>query len=391
MSFSTIEKKATTTVSLILSLRLLGLFMLLPIFSIYAIEYNNSNLFLAGVAIGIYSLAQAIMQVPLAYLSDKFGRKKIVILGLSLFTLGSLICYFSNDISILIFGRIIQGCGAVSSVGVATLSENTSKDNRASAFTIVGLSVGIAFVLGFLIGPIVSSIFNFKVLFLLLFIFGILAIITTIIFYPERIGERLNRTHSKKFEISKELIKIYLSSFMLSLILSIFLFVYPLFWKFLEVPELSLSIVYLIIFLPAAIFIYPSIRYLEKKNRINLAIKSGWIFLTIGFLYFIFQDQNELTLYCLGVFFFLGITIFQSVLPSLLSLYVPDQMRATGTGPYYILSFMGHAIGSISAGYIYSKNLLFGMPSSHVLIIISSIVLLAWAIIGIPIYNNKRN
>ena len=87
----------------------------------------------------------------------------------------------------------------------------------------------------------------------------------------------------------------------------------------------------------------------------------------------------------------MGITIFQSVLPSLLSLYVPDKMRATGTGPYYILSFMGHAIGSISAGYIYSRSLLFGMPSSYVLIIISSIILLAWAIIGVPIYNNKKN
>ena len=154
---------------------------------------------------------------------------------------------------------------------------------------------------------------------------------------------------------------------------------------------MSLSIVYLIIFLPAAIFIYPSIRYLEKRNKLNLAIKSGWIFLSVGFLYFIFQEQSELTLYCLGIFFFLGITIFQSVLPSLLSLYVPDKMRATGTGPYYILSFMGHAIGSISAGYIYSRSLLFGMPSSYVLIIISSIILLAWAIIGVPIYNNKKN
>ena len=101
MSFSIIEKKATTVVSLILSLRLLGLFMLLPIFSIYATEYSNSNLFLAGVAIGIYSLAQAIMQVPLAYLSDKIGRKKVVLFGLSLFTIGSLICYFSININTL--------------------------------------------------------------------------------------------------------------------------------------------------------------------------------------------------------------------------------------------------------------------------------------------------
>jgi len=390
MSFSIIEKKATTVVSLILSLRLLGLFMLLPIFSIYATEYSNSNLFLAGVAIGIYSLAQAIMQVPLAYLSDKIGRKKVVLFGLSLFTIGSLICYFSIDINTLIFGRIVQGCGAISSVGVATLSENTTKENRASAFTIVGLSVGIAFVIGFLIGPLVSSIYSFKILFLLLFGFGILAIITTSIFYPKNIKNVSSHSANDGLKISKNLIKIYCSSFMLSLILSIFLFIYPLIWKVLDGGEKSLSLVYLIIFLPAAILIYPSIRYLEKKNKINHAIRAGWSFLFLGFSYFLLQNQNESTLYVLGILFFLGITIFQSVLPSLLSLYVSDQMRATGTGPYYILSFLGHAVGSITAGYIYSKSSLFSFPSSYGLIFITFIVLTLWTLIGIPSYSKGK-
>jgi len=390
MSFSIIEKKATTVVSLILSLRLLGLFMLLPIFSIYATEYSNSNLFLAGVAIGIYSLAQAIMQVPLAYLSDKIGRKKVVLFGLSLFTIGSLICYFSININTLIFGRIVQGCGAISSVGVATLSENTTKENRASAFTIVGLSVGIAFVIGFLIGPLVSSIYSFKILFLLLFGFGILAIVTTSIFYPQNIKNVSSHSANDGLKISKNLIKIYCSSFMLSLILSIFLFIYPLIWKVLDGGEKSLSLVYLIIFLPAAILIYPSIRYLEKKNKINHAIRAGWSFLFLGFSYFLLQNQNESTLYVLGILFFLGITIFQSVLPSLLSLYVSDQMRATGTGPYYILSFLGHAVGSITAGYIYSKSSLFSFPSSYGLIFITFIILTLWTLIGIPSYSKGK-
>ena len=391
MSFTKIEKRATSIVSLILSLRLLGLFMLLPIFSIYAIEYVDSNLFLAGVAIGIYSLAQAIMQVPLAYLSDKIGRKKIVLIGLLLFTIGSLICYFANHINLLIIGRIIQGCGAISSVGVATLSENTSKNNRASAFTIVGLSVGIAFLIGFLIGPIISSIFNFRILFLLLFIFGILAIITTIIFYPNEKSNKNINSITKKFILNKNLIKIYTSSFILSLILSIFLFIYPLLWKFINIQESSLSVIYIIIFLPAAIFIYPSIRYLERKNEINYSIYFGWAFLFTGFGYFLFSAENQLTLYILGIMFFLGITIFQSILPSLLSLYVSDQLRATGTGPYYLSSFLGHAFGSIFAGYIFSKGMILNLPSSNILIILCTLVLVIWITIGIPKYNNKTN
>ena len=108
-------------------------------------------------------------------------------------------------------------------------------------------------------------------------------------------------------------------------------------------------------------------------------------------MFFIFQVTNETTLYILGILFFLGITIFQSILPSLLSLYVPDQMRATGTGPYYLLGFLGHAFGSIFAGFIYSKGTLLSLPSSYILIIVSSIILLIWVFIGIPQYNKKAN
>ena len=110
------------------------------------------------------------MQVPMGYLSDKFGRKKIVLFGLLLFIIGSGLCFYADDIISLIIGRIVQGLGAISSVGVATLSENTSEKNRASAFTIMGITVGITFVIGFIAGPFFTTIYSFKSLFILLFL-----------------------------------------------------------------------------------------------------------------------------------------------------------------------------------------------------------------------------
>ncbi len=390
MSFSTLEKKVTGIVSLILSLRLLGLFMLLPIFSIYAIDYENSNAFLAGVAIGVYSLSQAIMQIPLAYLSDKIGRRVVVLIGLGFFTIGSLICYVANDINLLIFGRVIQGCGAISSVGVATLAENTNENNRASAFTIVGLSVGVAFVIGFLIGPFLSYLFNFKILFLLLFFFGILAILCASFLYPE--GKITTKDVEKRdpFRMNSDMVKIYSASFMLSIILSIFLFIYPLMWKDLGKSTNELSIVYLIVFLPAAIFIYPSIRYLEKIKRIDISTSFGWIFLFISFLSFLFVERNIFSLYLLAIFFFLGSTIFHSTLPSLLSLKVSEKMRATGNGPYYIMSFLGHAIGSIIAGFFYSKAEYFGFSNYASLIFLCLMIVTVWTIVGLPKHNSIK-
>ncbi len=385
MSFSSLEKKSTAIVSLILALRLLGLFMLLPIFSIYAIEYTGSNAFLAGVAIGTYSLAQAIMQIPLAYLSDRIGRKKVVILGLLVFTIGSLICYIANDINLLILGRIVQGRGAISSVGVATLAENTDEKNRASAFTIVGLTVGIAFVVGFLMGPFLSSMFSFRILFLLLFFFGILALITTLMFYPKNKASTGVLTKKINFKPSKAVIGIYSSSFMLSFILSMFLFSYPLMWQELGTSETQLSFVYLIVFLPSALLIYPSIRFLEKISKIDISIKAAWVFLLISFGSFLFIFKGGLSLYVLGIFFFMGSSVFHSLLPSLLSLYISDNnMRATETGPYYLMSFFGHAVGSILAGYIYSGSKYFDFTNHTILIFICLLILACWAYIGIP-------
>ena len=128
--------------------------------------------------------------------------------------------------------------------------------------------------------------------------------------------------------MNSDMIKIYSASFMLSIILSIFLFIYPLMWKDLGKSTNELSIVYLIVFLPAAIFIYPSIRYLEKIKRIDISTSFGWIFLFISFLSFLFVERNIFSLYLLAIFFFLGSTIFHSTLPSLLSLKVSEKMRA---------------------------------------------------------------
>ena len=389
MSFSSLEKKVTGIVSLILSLRLLGLFMLLPIFSIYAIDYENSTAFLAGLAIGVYSLSQAIMQIPLAYLSDKIGRRVVVLIGLAFFTVGSLICYFASDINLLIFGRVIQGCGAISSVGVATLAENTNEENRASAFTIVGLSVGIAFVIGFLIGPFLSYLFNFQFLFLLLFVFGILAFFSASIYYPE--GKTTSKNIEKEpFKLNFDMIQIYSASFMLSTILSIFLFVYPLMWRDQGKSTNELSIVYLIVFLPAALFVYPLIRYFEKIKKIDISTKFAWIFLFVSFLSYLLADHATFSLYLFEIFFFLGSTIFHSTLPSLLSLKVSEKMRATGNGPYYIMSFLGHAVGSIIAGYFYSKPEYFGFTNYTALIFICMAILTIWTFMGLPKHDSIK-
>jgi len=382
------ELKSTLVVSGIFSLRLLGLFVLLPIFSIYASEYNNSSSFLAGIAIGSYSLSQAIMQVPMGYLSDKFGRKKIVLFGLALFVVGSAICFYAIDITILIIGRIIQGLGAISSVGIATLSENTSEERRASAFTIMGISVGFAFVVGFIAGPFISTLYSFKSLFLLLLVLGVIAIIITILYYPIDKNTK-NQDFSLKLSYNHSLLQVYMGSFFLSLILSIMLYIYPLTWKNLGANPDELFLIYLKIFLPSVILIYPSVRFFEKIKKIGLVIYSGWAFLIIGFLFYIIFSQNVISLYVLGILFFFGVSVFNSILPSLLSFNVSSKLRATGNGPFYIMNFLGHAVGAILAGTIYMKSEYFGLDKNMILSIFSLAIVILWIRVGLPKYEAK--
>ena len=140
-----------------MSVRMLGLFMLFPVMSVYASEYDYSTPFLIGMAIGIYGLTQALLQIPFGYLSDRFGRKPMLIVGLLIFFLGSVLAATTSNIIFVIIGRALQGGGAISAVLMAFLADTVNEKNRAKANAFVGFQIGVAFMLSLLIGPIISS------------------------------------------------------------------------------------------------------------------------------------------------------------------------------------------------------------------------------------------
>ena len=152
-----VERLFALKVSLIMSVRMLGLFMLFPVMSVYAGDYESSTPFLIGMAIGIYGLTQALLQIPFGYLSDRFGRKPILIIGLLIFLLGSIVAANTSNIIFVVIGRALQGGGAISAVLMAFLADSISEDNRAKANAFVGFQIGVAFMLSLIIGPLITS------------------------------------------------------------------------------------------------------------------------------------------------------------------------------------------------------------------------------------------
>ena len=154
---NSVERILALKISLIMSVRMLGLFMLFPVMSVYASDYENSTPFLIGVAIGVYGLTQALLQIPFGYLSDRHGRKPILIIGLIIFFLGSVLAASTSNLILVVLGRALQGGGAISAVLMAFLADSVAVENRAKANAFVGFQIGVAFMLSLLIGPIISS------------------------------------------------------------------------------------------------------------------------------------------------------------------------------------------------------------------------------------------
>ena len=174
---SSAERFFALKISLVMAIRMLGLFMLFPVMSVYAGDYESATPFFIGMAIGIYGLTQAIFQIPFGYLSDRFGRKPILLIGLIVFLLGSILAANTSNIIIVVIGRALQGGGAISAVLMAFLADSVSEENRAKANAFVGFQIGVAFMLSLLIGPLISSRIGLSGLFWVIALLSLIAML----------------------------------------------------------------------------------------------------------------------------------------------------------------------------------------------------------------------
>ncbi|HEY4714236.1 MAG TPA: MFS transporter, partial [Aquirhabdus sp.] len=170
------ELRAIFALGSIFALRMLGLFMIVPVFAIYGQSYKGATPVLIGLAIGIYGLSQAILQIPVSLLADRTARKPIIVMGLLVFALGGVISAMSTSIWGVILGRAIAGAGAISAVAMALLADVTREQHRNKAMATMGMTIGVSFIVAFSLGPYLTQIFGLSGLFWLTSVAGVLAI-----------------------------------------------------------------------------------------------------------------------------------------------------------------------------------------------------------------------
>ena len=364
MSLPFSQIRTTLLLALLFSFRLLGLFMILPVFSLYASSYQGNTLFLMGVAIGIYGLTQALFQLPFGFLSDRFGRKPLIVIGFLLFAIGSLIAGFTQHIYGLILGRALQGSGAIGSTLLAMTADLTSEKYRTQAMAIIGISIGASFSIAIMLGPWLAASHSISSIFFLSFIFALLGIILTFLLPSPHIQHPLGFLKKKyfKFLFEKKILAFNMSILCLHFILTANFIVIPiLLLKQFHIEKSNQYLFYLPLLVFSAISMMIILRKSEKNSKNLRLFKITVAFLCLSQAGLTFLNFSFLFLFIHLFLFFTALNLLEAILPSLLSMYAPAEGRGTALGFYSTCQFIGIFLGGILGGYTYGQFSLMGV------------------------------
>ncbi len=352
---SSAERFFALKISLVMAIRMLGLFMLFPVMSVYAGDYESSTPFLVGMAIGIYGLTQAIFQIPFGYLSDRFGRKPILLIGLLVFLFGSIMAANTSNIIIVVIGRAFQGGGAISAVLMAFLADSVSEENRAKANAFVGFQIGVAFMLSLLIGPIISSRVGLSGLFWVIALLSLIAMLIVLsLKHTKSITYYKLSLKAFKENFNKELLALDFSIFSLHLILAAGFIVMPL--LIMENQIVSMLDNWQL-YLPAVLLSFlgmiPLIIISEKFKKTKYILLISILLLILSQIIFFSLNLNFRVFLITLTIFFVAFNTVEALLPSLLSRTASASKRGLAMGIFSTSQFLGTFTGGAIGGVIY--------------------------------------
>ncbi|MEN9849330.1 MAG: hypothetical protein RL368_2070, partial [Pseudomonadota bacterium] len=361
------ELRATLALASIMVMRMLGLFMVLPVFAIYASQLEGVTPTLAGIAIGVYGLTQTFLQIPFGMLSDRFGRKPIISLGLGIFALGSVIAALSHGIVGIIIGRALQGTGAISSALLALTADLTQEEHRTKAMAIMGISIGMSFVVALILGPVLSGWIGVLGLF---WVSAVLAIIAIIVLYKVVPQPLQSRFHSdaepvpaqfKRVLQDPELLRLDAGIFLLHLLLTALFVTLPMSLKNVLPPEQH-WLVYLSTLVAAVIAMMPFMMIAERYRRLKQVFIGAIAVLALSQLGLSFVQESLWGMVIMLFFFFTAFTLLEATLPSLISKIAPADSKGTAMGIYASTQFFGAFLGGVLGGWLqqyYSHSAVF--------------------------------
>ncbi len=355
------ESRATWGLGTVFSLRMLGMFMVLPVLTTYGMALSGASETLIGIAIGIYGLAQAVFQIPFGLMSDRVGRKPLIVFGLIIFCIGSIVAASTESIWGVIIGRALQGSGAIAAAVMALLSDLTREQNRTKAMAFIGISFGVTFAIAMVLGPIITHAWGLHALFWAIAVLTIFGIIITVAVVPSPATHILNRESSMvkgsfgKVLSNPKLLKLNFGILCLHILLMSSFVVLPQVMEHAGFPPSEHWRVYLVTMLTSFVAVIPVIIYAEKKRHMK-QVFMGCVAVLLLAEIVLWSAGLHLWAVIAGIqLFFLAFNVMEAILPSLISKESPAGYKGTAMGLYSTRQFIGVAIGGSLGGYVYGN------------------------------------
>ena len=353
-----VERRAALSLGSVYAIRMFGLFLILPVFALHSHEFKFVTSSLTGIALGVYGLTQACLQIPMGLLSDRIGRKTVIIAGFLLFCIGSIIAALAETIYGVILGRALQGAGAVASTLMALAADLSREEQRSKINTIIGGSIVLAFISALVFAPILHAQIALTGIFWLSALMGLFAICIVLYAVPKvathktLVAKQWQRNCIKEALTDKELLRFYLGVFALHVTMATNFVILP----NLIVNRLHLAsgdhwIFYLLILSISLILVWPALAWGEKKQRVKEIFIAAILMLTLSFASLYFSNTSIALLISVALFF-TAFNYLEANLPALVSRKCSAESRGSCMGVYSTAQFLGIFVGASSGGFL---------------------------------------
>jgi MFS family permease len=384
------EIRASASLASIFALRMLGLFLILPVFSAHAQSIpGGESVTLVGLALGIYGLTQSFGQIPFGIASDRFGRKRIIVIGLVLFAVGSFIAASATDIVWVIIGRAVQGAGAISAAVTALIADSTREEHRTKAMAMVGASIGLTFAGSLVAGPLLYDLIGMSGLFMLIGALSLSAILVVVFVVPDAPAIVAQRVSFREVLDNGELMRLNYGVFALHVTqMAMFVVVPSMLVQYAGIPLASHWKIYLPVVMASFLLMLPPIFIGEKRGKMKQVFVAAIVLLLlvqIGIWLVLSQPAPHWPfLVMLLLAFFISFNILEASQPSLVSRFAPAGGRGAALGVYNTSQALGLFCGGALGGWLAQHT---GASSVFVL---GAVLTIAWLIIAVSMQNLPR-
>jgi MFS family permease len=377
-----IERRAGLSLALIYAFRMLGLFMIMPVFALYAEQLPNTTPLLTGLALGVYGLTQALLQIPFGMLSDRIGRKPVILGGLMIFALGSLVAAYAETIHGIILGRALQGSGAIAAALMALAADLSREEHRTKMMALIGASIGVAFAASMVLGPVVNEWVGVSGIFAITAVLALIGIAILYLIVPDPLRTHFHRDAEVQSGALADVLK---DEQLLRLDAGIFILHFALMCVFLVIPlelrdKAGLAVadhwkLYLPVFVLSLAIMLPFVIIAERNRKMKQVFLGAIMILLLALAGFLFA-VDLVTLALALVLFFAGFNLLEASLPSLISKTSQATLKGTAMGVYSSSQFMGAFAGGVVGGAAHG---LWGIDGLYMTVIAA---LLLWLLLA---------